>query len=289
MIGNSQFFGRVRLLGTGVAVALVCGDIAAHARPLDDVVGSKTLRVIAYDDNEPFSWTKQDVVTGIDVDVARAIATKLGVEAEIVLRMQAEKLDMDLRSNIVRGPLTGGGVGDVMMHVPVDQEYARTVKDVVVGNAYFEQRVELAVDAARQGEIASFDVFKTEKVAVQLGTVADYFLMRYDNGALVNNVSHYLRPTQAIGKLANKDATAIYGVRSSLESMFFGQGLSVRWSHPPAPGLVRAKWVLGVAVNDRSRDLGYAIGTILKGLADDGTLTSIYAKYGVTYLAPTVP
>jgi polar amino acid transport system substrate-binding protein len=274
------------LVLTGV-LALV--GPSASARPLDDVVASKTLRVIAYDDNEPFSWTDKGVARGIDVDVARAIAAKLNVEAEIVLRMQAEKLDMDLRSNIVRGPLTGGGIGDVMMHVPVDQEYARNIKGVVVGNAYFEQRVALAIDMAREGEIASFDVFKSEKVAVQLATVADYFLMRFDNGALVNNVTHYLRPTQAADKLLKKDAVAVFGVRSSLEALFLERGVAVRWSNPPTPGLVRAKWVLGIAVDERSRDLSYAIGDVLKGLAADGTLKTLYAKYGVTYLPPSEP
>lgn len=259
------------------------------ARPLDDVVASKTLKVIAYDDNEPFSWTDKGEPRGIDVDVARALAAKLNVAAEIVLRMQAEKLDMDLRSNIVRGPLTGGGIGDVMMHVPVDQEYARSVKGVVVGNAYFEQRVALAVDKSREGEIASFDVFKGEKVAVQLGTVADYFLMRFDNGALVNNVTHYLRPAQAADKILKRDATAVFGVQSSLEALFQERGVQVRWTNPPTPGLVRAKWVLGIAVDERSRDLSYAIGDILKGLAADGTLKQIYAKYGVTYLPPSEP
>ncbi len=272
----------------GLAVAGLAGT-AAQARPLDDVVASKSLRVIAYDDNEPFSWTEKGELRGIDVEVARAIAAKLNVEAEVVLRMQAEKLDMDLRSNILRGPLSGGGIGDVMLHVPVDQEYARTVKGVVVGNAYFEQRVALAVDKSREGEIGSFDVFKNEKVAVQLGTVADYFLMRFDNGALVNNVTHYLRPTQAADKLLKKDATAVFGVRSSLEALFQDRGVQVRWSTPPAPGLVRAKWVLGIAVDERSRDLSYAIGDILKGLAADGTLMTIYAKYGVTYLPPSEP
>jgi polar amino acid transport system substrate-binding protein len=280
---------RLSLLVCLISAGLASTNFECTARPLDDVQASKSLRVIAYDDNEPFSWTDKLEARGIDVDVARAVAAKLGVEAEIVLRMQAEKLDMDLRSNIVRGPLTGGGVGDVMMHVPVDQEYARTVKDVVVGHAYFEQRVALAVNGARKGDITSFDVFKTERVAVQLGTVADYFLMRYDNGALVNNVSHYLRPTQVVDKLAKSDAVAVYGVRSSLESMFFGKGLNVTWSTPPSPGLVRSQWVLGLAVSDRSRDLGYAIGAILKDLAADGTLKGIYAKYGVTYLPPSQP
>jgi polar amino acid transport system substrate-binding protein len=275
------------LLALVFGLSAVAGNLAA--RPLDDVVASKSLRVIAYDDNEPFSWTEKGVARGIDVDVARAIAAKLNVEADVVLRMQAEKLDMDLRSNLLRGPLTGGGIGDVMLHVPVDQEYARTVKGVVVGNAYFEQRVALAIDQAREGEITSYDVFKNEKVAVQLGTVADYFLMRFDNGALVNNVTHYLRPAQAADKLLKNDATAVFGVQSSLEALFLERGVKVRWSNPPTPGLVRAKWVLGIAVDEKSRDLSYAIGDILKGLAADGTLAAIYAKYGVTYLPPSMP
>ena len=49
-----------------------------------------------------------------------------------------------------------------------------------------------------------------------------------------------------------------------------------------------ADWVLGTAVNEQSRDLGYAIGTALTEMAADGTLVAICGMFGVTYLPPPV-
>ena len=44
------------------------------------------------------------------------------------------------------------------------------------------------------GENPSFDAFKTRKIGVQLAILADYFLMRYENGSLVPNIAHHVKP-----------------------------------------------------------------------------------------------
>jgi polar amino acid transport system substrate-binding protein len=268
-----------------VAVA-VCAATVAGARPLDDVVATKELRVIAYEDNEPFSWEQNGEQRGIEIDLARAVAAKLGVGVAITLRIQGEQVDTDLRTNVVRGTFGGGAVGDVMFHVPVDKELGIRVKEAIISNPYFQQRVALATHPERTGSITSFDVFKAEPIGVQLGTVSDYFLMRFEGGALLNNVRHYLKPSQGIQRFLAKEMLALLGVQSHMEALLKQKGISAQWSTPPMPGLARADWVLGIAVNEQSRDLGYAMGNALRELASDGTLQSICAKYGVTYVAP---
>ena len=280
---------RSSLVCALAALAALAVAPPAIARPLDDVVASKVLRVVLYDDNEPFSWTEGGEPKGIEVEIAQVLASKLGVAAELILRPQAEKLEADLRFNIVRGTLGGGIVGDVMLHVPVERELAITIKEAVLANPYFRQRVALAVRPDAGREIASFDVFKSAKVAVQLGTVADYFLMRFDGGALVENVSHYIKPAQGADRLAKGEVLALLGVQSSLESLLKSRGQAAVWTTPPMPGLVRGSWVLGTAVDERSRDLGHAIGAALAAMTKDGTLNSIYARYGVTFVAPAEP
>ena len=274
-------------LSFGVMISAALA-IPVVARPLDDVMASKVLRVVVYDDNEPFSWDDKGTKTGIDVEIAGLIAAKLGVGIELLMRPQGEQVDQDLRFNIVRGTLGGGIAGDLMLHVPVDKELGIRVKDAVITNAYFQQRVALGVQPDRATPITSFDVFKTEKVSVQLGTVADYFLMRYDTGALVNNISHYLKPGQGAAKFAKGEVAALLGVQSSLEALLRSNNQRAAWSTPPMPGLVRASWVLGTAVDEKSRDLSYAVGAALTALAADGSLQAICEKYGVTYVAPSV-
>jgi polar amino acid transport system substrate-binding protein len=261
----------------------------ALARPLDEVVAAKLLRVVVYKDNRPFSWVENGQIKGIDADLGRAIAKKIGVEAEIMDRMTGEKVDDDLRFNIWKGPVAEGGVGDVMLHVPVDRELMARNNMVVISNAYFEERVALAIDIDRTGPSPDFNVFKQEKIGVQFSTVADYFLMRYEDGALMNNIVHHTKLETGISQFVDKETAALLGVQSDIEGVMSGRGLKATFVNPPMPGIVRSNWVVGTAVKDNSRDLGYAIGTALDELRASGEIEKIFANYGVTYVPPTPP
>ena len=264
----------------------------AVGRPLDEVVASKALRVALYDDNRPFSETIDGKPVGIDVDIGIALARKLGVEAEIVLRMQGEDLGDDLRANVWRGPLTGGGVGDVMLHVPVDRELASANKEAVIGNAYFDERVAVALSPASPADQFAFAQFRKRdgdgapKIGVQLGTVSDYFLLRFDDGRLIDNVRHYIKPADGVTRFVGGETIAIMGVRSNLESLLTDAGAKASFAEPPMPGIVRQRWSIGTAVRDNSRDLGYAIGNALAEMRQSGELAHIFAAHGVTYVPP---
>lgn len=259
----------------------------ACARPLDEVTESGTLRVIAYLDNKPFSWeTETGEQRGIDVDLAKAIAEELGVKPDVVLRMQGEEVDDDLRGNVWRGPLTGGGVGDLMLHVPIDRELSARNPEAVIGNPYFEERVAVAVDAERIPKIETFDLFETEKIAVQLGTVADYFLMTHKDGALIENVNHYVKPPDGAKLFATQQVPALMGVRSHIEGILHEAGVKATVLEPPMPTIVRNKWIIGMAVNEKSRDLRDAIAKVLVKLRTEGKLEAIFTRYGVSYIPP---
>lgn len=279
-----------RFFGLFLCAALVVPGVElSHARPLDEVVAAKSLRVIAYLDNAPFSWEAADgTAKGIDVDLAHAIARELGVEAEIVLRMQGEKVDDDLRANVWRGPLTGGGVGDIFLHVPVDRELALRNKEAVIGNPYFQQQVAVAIHPDETGENPTFDVFKAKKIAVQLATVADYFLMTYQDGVLINNIIHHVQAEAGAAEFKNKEVSALMGVRSRIEGLLNDLGVKPKFVRPDMDGIVRRDWVVGMAWNEKSRDLGYAAGAALEKLEAAGELQKIFSSYGVTYIAPPI-
>ncbi|WP_083567928.1 transporter substrate-binding domain-containing protein [Hyphomicrobium sp. CS1GBMeth3] len=262
-----------------------CGD-HAKARPLDEVVATGSLRVISYLDNAPFSFERNGQPAGIDVEIAHAIARQLGVKADIVLRMQGETADDDIRANVWRGPLTGGGVGDIMMNVPMDTEFAQRNPEAVFGNSYFQERIVLAVDPVLSDKITSVDAFKTHKVGVQLATVADYFLMTYEDGVLVPNISHHVKPAEGIREFKGKDVSALMGVRSKLEYLLHDAGVRAKFLVPPMLGIVRKNWVVGMAWNRNSRDLGYAIEGALDNLKESGELARCFEKHGVSYVPP---
>ncbi len=274
-----------------VAVAWLAMVFAApaanvQARPLDEVIAEKSLKVILYDDNRPFSWTDGDVVKGIDVDLARSLAQELGVKADVILRMQSERADGDVRSNIIRGPLTGGGTGDVMLHLPFDDDFAAKFKEAVFVNPYFEERIVLAINPKRIPADANFEIFKKEKIGVKLATVADYFLMGFEDGALVNNISHYVRDPVGVKEFVDGETAAILGVRSETEGLLHDSGVTATIVEPDMTGIIRKSWVVGMAVNDKSCDLGEALGKALEKLKSSGELAKIFATYGVTYVVP---
>lgn len=259
---------------------------AADARPLDDVVASKVLKIAVYEDNAPFSWSADGVAKGVDVDFGKAIARELGVEAEFILRMQGEEVDDDLRANVWKGPLTGGGVGDVMLHVPTDRELAMRNKEAVIGNPYFLETIALAIHPKRVPKDMTFDVFKTEKVGVKLGTVSDYFLMTFEKGALINNVAHHIKGSKGVQEFLSGETAALMGVRSEIEGLFHDAGASAQFITPPMDGIFRTQWTVGTAVNEKSRDLSYAIGAAIEKLKASGEMAKIFAKHGVTFLPP---
>lgn len=276
-----------RMLAAALAVfAAMASPIAA--RSLDEVKASSLLRVVAYDDNKPFSWSEGGIAHGIDVEIGRALAQKLGVQVEIILRMQGETVDDDLRANIWRGPLTGGPVGDVMLHVPIDKELVIRNKEAVMGAPYFEERVAIAIDTPRTGDTPTLDVFKREKIAVQLGTVADYFLMFHDGGALRPNIMHFIKPKDGVDRLLGKDVAGLMGVRSHIEGLLHTAGRRFKFIEPPMPGIARASWTIGIAVKENSRDLYYAVANLLGDMHASGELGTIFARHGVTYAAPPV-
>lgn len=259
------------------------------ARPLDEVLASKTLRVIAYLDNKPFSYMdEKEEPRGIDVDIGRAIAKDLGVEAEIILRMPGETADDDVRVNVWQGPRTGGGVGDVVLHIPYDKEFRIRNAEAVIINPYFEEHIAVAVHPDLIDPDFKFDVFKTgkKKIGVQLATVADYFLMTYDDGDLIDNIAHHTKPRAGAEEFARKDVVALMGVRSMLEGQFHELGLVPKFVEPDMPGIVRQKWMIAMAVREDSRDLGYRVGDVITKLRQSGEMSKIFKKYGITYIPP---
>jgi ABC-type amino acid transport substrate-binding protein len=272
-----------------LTLAVVAFTPHASARPLDEVVAAKHLRVVVYRDNAPFSWMDAGQPRGIDVDIGRALARTLGVEVEIVTRMTAEDVDDDLRFNVWKGPHSEGGVGDVMLHVPVDRDLMARNNLAVISNAYFKESVALAIDAERLSPPASFDAFTQAKIGVQYSTVADYFLLRFGDGKLINNIVHYTKLEKGIDEFLKKDTAAILGVRSAIEGMLYLKGGQATFVDVPMPGLARKSWLIGTAVAGDSRDLGYVIGAALEKLRTSGQLKEIFSHHGVTYVSPDTP
>ena len=142
------------------------------------------LRVAVYRDFPPFSRSVGGTLEGADVDLAKAIGEKLGLGVEFMELTADENMDDDLRNAVWKGHYLGGGVADVMMHVPVNREFEQRNDLVVIFGAYQRETFAVARDPSRISETAGFPVFQTEKVGVELDTVPDFFLSGAFGGRL---------------------------------------------------------------------------------------------------------
>ncbi|WP_035055409.1 ABC transporter substrate-binding protein [Andreprevotia chitinilytica] len=79
-----------------LAIALLGAATPVLADRLDDIKKAGVLRVAAFDSNPPFGFldaqTRQ--ISGLDVDVAKAIATKLNVKLELVPTNPANRIPL---------------------------------------------------------------------------------------------------------------------------------------------------------------------------------------------------
>ncbi len=292
---KSELFGMLRATAVcncvarcGVAMMFVMFTaVSGQARPLDDVIESNLLRIVVYYDNRPFSWEEDGVAKGIDADIGRAIAAKLKVKPEILVRSAGEDVDDDLRSNIWQGPRTGGPKGDVMLHVPMEREFIARNNLVAISNAYYREEVVLALNTDLVPDGEGLSAFRKLDVACQFSTSAHYFLAFIDDGAYRDNVSPYIKFKDAVARFKSKESAGLMGRRAQIESYLKGSGLSLRYLMPDFPPTLRGRWNIGTAVKDDSRDLGYAIGAAFDEMKSSGELRKIFEAYGVSFVDPS--
>ena len=115
---------RGLLLGAAATAGLALLPALAEAAPLAKVKALGVLRVALYKDNRPWSWSEGGKVHGIDADLARAIADKLGVRADLAEIVADESVDDDLRNAVWKGGLVGVIPADQMLPKPVDRTVA---------------------------------------------------------------------------------------------------------------------------------------------------------------------
>ena len=183
------------------AVLIVAATFPGLAASLDTVTERGKLRFAVYRDFPPFSRSVGGTLEGVDVDLAKAIGEKLGLGVEFMELTADENMDDDLRNAVWKGHYLGGGVADVMMHVPVNRVFEQRNDLVVIFGAYQRETFAVARDPSRISETAGFPVFQTEKVGVELDTVPDFFLSGAFGGRLRENVVHYSTVEQAVDGL----------------------------------------------------------------------------------------
>jgi len=265
----------------------MAGALPALADGLETIRQRGRLRVAVYNDFPPYSMAGGK---GIDADVARAIAAKLGLTAEVVGYNADEDMNDDLRNMVWKGHYLGTQPSDVMMHVPVDEYLARSNDKVRIFGAYHVETLALARNPERvpkplSGSAAvALEIFTREKIGVETASLADSFLLGVLNGRLRENVVHFKTVAEAAKGMADGKVAAVLAPRAELEAATKGQGNLVLES-PKFAELKVDSWPLGMAVKVEDQALAEAIGGALASLRNDGTIADIFKRHGVSHQA----
>lgn len=273
--------------GLGVA-ALLPGALPGtlHASPLAKVKADGRLRLGVYADNRPWSWTEGGVLRGIDVDLGKALAAALKVEADVVEFLAGDDLGDDLRNVVWRGGLLGFKPCDVMLHVPFDRQLMLQNDQVAIVAPYYREGFAM-VCGPEAGDCEAAPVqFKGKRLAAETATISDAYLLGSFGGALAGSVRHYQSGYEAIAAVGAGKADMAMGTRAQAEAALHdGPGAGMKRRKGPIPALASPGWDVALAVKDNSRTLGDALEGVIGGLVSSGEMARIFARHGVEWHA----
>jgi ABC-type amino acid transport substrate-binding protein len=242
------------------------------------------IRVAVYRDYPPYS----DDGKGIDVEIAKALAARLGVTLELMwLQASDESMEDDLRNAVWKGHYLGGGTADVMLHVPVDPQFAARNEKVKILGGYHRESLQIAHNTAKLPELANVDDLVGKPVGVETATAQDSFLLGAVGGRLQSTVVHFPGAREAMAALRRGEVVAVMAQRAELEDGLKGADREVFViSSVPTPGLSLRGWIIGVAVKADDAALGEMIGQALSAMLRDGTISGIFRTQGITHFPP---
>ncbi len=253
-------------------------------KSLDEITERGWIEFAVYEDFAPYSFEKDGKLIGVDVDLGEIIAKFLGVEARFRAVSAGENLDADLRFNVWKGPLIGGKVANVMLHVPYNRELACRNEQVVLNGQYFNESIAIAYNKAKYpdgGPTPAY--FRFDTVGVENDTISDFYLSGIRGGQLVPKMTRYKDYDEAMEALRNGGVDAVMGPLAQLEH---GLDDSLAVHTPPLPGLGASQWTLGVAVRHTWRPLSYSVDDAIRAAVEDGRMKAVFESYGLTFTPP---
>ncbi len=261
---------------------------AVFALSYDDIVAKGEISIAVYRDFPPFSYQRGGKLVGIDVDIAHHIAEQLDVKAHLIEQTADENVDDDLRNAIWKGHYLGGAVADVMLHIPYDRQLALRNDLVVLFGPYLKEEIVAARNIEKLGKDATLALFRFEKIAVELDSMADLYLTGAFGGSIRPNVLHYRTTEEAGLATQNGETAGMMGPRSQVEHSLSSNQERFDIGVIPTPGLIKANWLIGAAVKNTYRQLGYAVEDIIATMVRDGKMASIFKDHNTTYIPPNL-
>jgi ABC-type amino acid transport substrate-binding protein len=267
----------------GALLALVWMGLAAapaHA-DMEKITKSGVLRVAVYDNLAPFS----DQGRGIDIDVAEALAKKVGLKLALLPFPADENLGDDLRNMVWKGHYLGYGPADVMMHVPVDKMLASQNPQVEIFAPYYTDTVRLAHSVASVPQYDGLPSMVGKKIGVEKISISAMVLLGEENGRYTEGVKIYPSGVAALEQLKAGAIDGVLANRSEIESVLRDDPrfatTDVSFQRLPKKG-----WSVGMAVKKDNLELAKQLQSAMDGMFASGEMKAIFAKYGVYSVKP---
>ncbi|MEN9424473.1 MAG: hypothetical protein RL122_1856 [Pseudomonadota bacterium] len=272
-------------LTTCCSVALTALLLAnpLYAGSLEEVKAKGVLSVSLYKEFPPYSSVIDGKQQGVDVAIAEALAQKLGVKSDIRLVGADENVEDDLRNNVWKGHYLGGGVTDVMLHMPYDNAFSEKVDKVKFVAPYQLEQVTFAFDTNKVGKQPTLANFTSEPIGVEIDTLSDFYLLEAMQGQISKNIRHFPNLTQAAEALKKGEISGIMGPRGELEGILSARPANIQIQGLITPGLARNNWAMGVAVKAVNEDLAKAVDGAMAEMVKDGTVKTIFEQHKLTY------
>jgi len=270
--------------GARVMLSLVCLALCTALPARADwqkIQASGSLKVAVYNEFPPFS----DNGAGIDIDLAQALAKKLGLKLSLLPFPAGENLNDDLRNMVWKGHYLGYGPADVMLHVPVDKLLMAANDKVEIFAPYHVEAVRLVRSARAIPTFDGIDALQGKRIGVEKVSISGMLMLGEGDGRFREQVRIYSTAQEALQQLKAGQLDAVLANRSEIEAVMKGDP-AFPLNEVAFQRLPKAGWAVGLAVRKDDLEIGKLLQNAMNELSASGELKAIFAKYGVQVVKP---
>lgn len=263
-------------------LACLCNSFTAQAdEEYAKIKQSGVLKVAVYAEFAPFS----DNNKGIDIELANALAKKLGLKLQLLPFPAGESLGDDLRNMVWKGHYLGYGPADVMLHVPVDQVLRVQNDKVEIFAPYHRELVRLVRDIRKVPIFDNLDSMEGKSIGAEKISIAALVLLNAENGKFREKVKIFDTATHALEKLKAGELDGVLATKSEIESVI-GKDPNFQISEIPFERMPPKGWVIGMSVKKSDPELVKALQDATNELVASGEMAKIFSDHGVELVTP---
>lgn len=269
---------------TMLSLACLLAGVGTAVRADDEfakIKKSGVLKVAVYNDFAPFSAGGN----GIDVDLADALAKRLGLTVSLLPFSAGDDLGDDLRNMVWKGHYLGYGPADVLLHVPVDPNLARQNKQVSIFAPYHREMIRLVTDVRKVPQFDNLDSLAGKNIGVEKVSISAVVMLGAEDGKFRDNVKIYPTATEALEALKRGALDGVLASRSEIEAAVRDDP-NYRISEVSFPRLPHQGWVIGMAVKKDDAELVRQLQDVTAQMVASGEMAKIFARHGVAVVTP---